>query len=152
MTEASERKAAAAPGLRSEERATREGDAFERPEGERKTQRHPRKRPILRRLLSSVLVFEAIFLILAMPVAITIEHLSHGIAFGVGGGLAVAAILLSGLIGRGQWALVTGTVLQFLIILAGIWVPALYVLGVIFCVLWFGGIRLASKLEPPNPG
>jgi hypothetical protein len=149
----SEPRGAASPGLRSEERATREGDAFERPEGERKTQRrHPRKRPILRRLLSSVLVFEAIFLILAMPVAITIEHLSHGIAFGVGGGLAVAAILLAGLVGRGQWALVTGTVLQFLIILAGIWVPALYVLGVIFCVLWFGGIRLANKLETPNPG
>jgi len=126
--------------------------ATDQPASPEVPERPRRRRPILRRLLSSVLVFEAIFLILAMPVAITIEHLSHGIAFGVGGGLAVAAILLSGLIGRGQWALVTGTVLQFLIILAGIWVPALYVLGVIFCVLWFGGIRLASKLEPPNPG
>ena len=115
-------------------------------------ERPRRKRPILRRLLSSVLVFEAVFLILAVPVAVTIEHLSHGIAFGVGGGLAVVAILLSGLIGRGQWALVTGTVLQFLIIVAGIWVPALYVLGVVFCVLWFGGIRLANRLETPNPG
>ena len=126
--------------------------ATDQPARPESPQRPGKRRPILRRLLSSVLVFEAIFLILAMPVAITIEHLSHGIAFGAGGGLAVAAFLLAGLIGRGQWALVTGTVLQFLIILAGIWVPALYILGVVFCVLWFGGIRLANKLEAPNPG
>jgi hypothetical protein len=111
-----------------------------------------KKRPILRRLLSSVLVFEAVFLILAMPVAITIEHLSHGIAFGVGGGLALAAIVLAGVIGRGRWALIAGTVFQILIIAAGIEVPALYVLGVVFLALWFGGIHLANKVEPPDPG
>ena len=111
-----------------------------------------KKRPILRRLLSSVLVFEAVFLILAMPVAVTIEHLSHGIAFGVGGGLALAAIVLAGVIGRGRWALIAGTVFQFLIILAGIEVTALYVLGVVFLALWFGGIHLANKVEPPDPG
>jgi Protein of unknown function (DUF4233) len=111
-----------------------------------------RKRSMLRRLLSSVLVFEAIFMVLAIPVAITIEHLNHGAAFGVGGGLALAAVLLAGLIGRGRWALAAGTVLQFLIILAGIEVPALYVLGVVFLVLWFGGIHLANKIEPPDPG
>jgi hypothetical protein len=111
----------------------------------------PGKRPILRRLLSSVLVFEAILLVLAIPVAVTIEHLDHAVAFGVGGGLAVVAVLLAGVIGRGRWALTVGTVLQFVIIAAGIEVPALYVLGIVFCVLWFGGIYLADKLEQPNP-
>jgi multidrug transporter EmrE-like cation transporter len=85
----------------------------------------PPGRPVLRRLLSSVLVFEAIILILAVPVAVTIEHLGHGVAFGVGGGLAVAAIVLAGLIGRGRGALIAGTVLQLLIIVAGVEVPAL---------------------------
>ena len=56
-----------------------------------------RPRPILRRLCASVLVFEAIVLILAVPVAITIEHLGHGVAGGVGGGLALAAVVLAGL-------------------------------------------------------
>ena len=111
----------------------------------------PGKRPVLRRLLSSVLVFEAIFLVLAIPVAITIENLDHGVAFGVGGGLAVVAVLLAGVIGRRRWALTAGTVLQFVIIAAGVEVAALYVLGVIFCVLWFTGIYLADKLEQPNP-
>ncbi len=111
----------------------------------------PGKRPILRRLLSSVLVFEAIILVLAVPVAVTIEHLHHGVAFGVGGGLAVIAVLLAGVVGRRRWALTAGTVLQFVIVAAGIEVPALYVLGVLFCVLWFTGIYLADKLEQPNP-
>ena len=106
-----------------------------------------RRRPILRRLCASVLVFEAIVLILAVPVAITIEHLQHGVAGGVGGGLALVAVLLAGLIGRGRWALVAGTVLQVLIIAAGIAVPALYVLGVIFAAFWFGGIWMANRLE-----
>ena len=126
--------------------------ATEQPAEAPEQARPRKKRPILRRLLSSVLVFEAVFLILAMPVAVTIEHLSHGIAFGVGGGLALAAIVLAGVIGRGRWALIAGTVLQFLIILAGIEVPALYVLGVVFLALWFGGIHLANKVEPPDPG
>jgi Protein of unknown function (DUF4233) len=106
-----------------------------------------RRRPILRRLCTSVLVFEAIVLILAVPVAITIEHLQHGVALGVGGGLALVAVLLAGLIGRGRWALVAGSVLQVLIIAAGIAVPALYFLGVIFAAFWFGGIWMANRLE-----
>jgi hypothetical protein len=125
-----------------------EQPAASAPEG--KPRKRP-KRPILRRLLSSVLVFEAIFLVLAIPVAVTIEHLHHGVAFGVGGGLALVAVLLAGLIGRYRWALAAGTVLQFVIIAAGIEIPALYALGVIFCALWFTGIYLADKLEQPNP-
>jgi hypothetical protein len=113
--------------------------------------REPPKRPILRRLLASVLVFEAIVLVLAIPVAVTIEHLDHGVAFGVGGGLALVAVLLSGRIGRVRWALWLGTVLQFAIIAAGVEIAALYVLGVVFCALWFTGIYLADKLEQPQP-
>jgi len=107
-----------------------------------------RGRPVLRRLCASVLVFEAVVLILAIPVAITIEHLRGGVAGGLGGGLALAAVLLAGLVGRGRWALMAGTVLQVLIIAAGVAVPALYVLGVIFAAFWFGGIWMANRLEP----
>ncbi len=111
-----------------------------------------RRRPILRRLCASVLVFEAIVLILAVPVAITTEHLGHGVAGGVGGGLALAAVVLAGLVGRVRWALIAGTVLQVLIIVAGIEVPALYVLGVIFAAFWFTGIWMANRLEKPSTG
>ena len=111
-----------------------------------------RRRPVLRRFLATVLVFEAIVLVLAMPVAITIEHVPHGVAGAVGGGLALAAIVLAGVIGRARWALVAGTVLQVLIIAAGFKVTALYVLGVIFTALWFTGIWLARRIEQVKPG
>ncbi len=111
-----------------------------------------RRRPILRRLCASVLVFEAIVLILAVPVAITTEHLGHGVAGGVGGGLALAAVVLAGLVGRVRWALIAGSVLQVLIIVAGIEVPALYVLGVIFAAFWFTGILMANRLEQARTG
>src|SRR5258708_18106155 len=73
------------------------------------------RRPLLRRLLSSVLVFEAIVLVLAMPVAITIEHVPHGVAGGVGGGLSFAPIWPGRLVRRARRALDAALVLQALI-------------------------------------
>jgi hypothetical protein len=71
------------------------------------------------------------------------------VAGGVGGGIAIIAILLAGLVGRpGKgWALVAGSLLQVLVIAAGVVLPVMYVLGVVFAALWFGGIRLARKWE-----
>ena len=107
----------------------------------------------LRQLCGTVLAMEAIIIALAIPVAIVLEHVKHGVAGGVGGGLAVCALLLSGLVGRPRktWALVTGTVLQVLVIAAGVVVPAMYVLGVIFAALWVTGIWLAHHLAAPPP-
>jgi hypothetical protein len=42
---------------------------------------------------------------------------------------------------------VAGTVLQALVIAAGVKLPAMYVLGVIFAALWFTGIWLARRLD-----
>jgi hypothetical protein len=61
-------------------------------------------------------------------------------------------VVLAGLVGRVRWALVAGTVLQVLIIVAGIKVPALYVLGVIFAAFWFTGIWMANRLEQVSAG
>jgi hypothetical protein len=63
--------------------------------------------------------------------------------------LAVAALLLSGVVGRPRmrWALVAGTVLQVLVIAAGVAVPAMYVLGAVFGALWITGIWLARRIE-----
>jgi hypothetical protein len=105
----------------------------------------------LRQLCGMVLAMEAIVIGLAIPVAIVLEHVRHGLAGGVGGGLAVCALLLSGLVGRPgmSWALVAGTVLQALVIAAGAVVPAMYTLGAIFAALWITGIWLARRLSAP---
>jgi hypothetical protein len=108
----------------------------------------------LRQLCGTVLAMEAIVIGLAIPVAIVLEHLRHSVAGGVGGGLAVCALLLSGLVGRPRmaWALVAGSILQVLVIAAGVAVPAMYILGAIFAALWVTGIWLAHRLASSPPG
>jgi hypothetical protein len=106
----------------------------------------------IRQLCGTVLVMEAIVIGLAIPVAIVLEHANHGLAGGIGGGLAVCAVLIGGLVGRPRmgWALWAGTVLQVLVIAAGVVVPAMYVLGVIFAALWVTGIWLARRHQTPQ--
>ena len=106
---------------------------------------------LLRQLCGTVLIMEAVIIGLAIPVAITLEHLRHGVAGGVGGGLAVCALVLSGLVGRPGmgWTLWAGTALQVLVIAAGVVVPAMYILGTIFAALWVTGIWLARRLQTP---
>ena len=112
----------------------------------------------IRQLCGTVLIMEAIVIGLAIPVAIVGEHANHGLAGGIGGGLAVCALLIGGVVGRPRmgWALWAGTALQVLVIAAGAVVPAMYVLGVIFATLWVTGIWLVrrhqtSKPQPPAP-
>jgi Protein of unknown function (DUF4233) len=106
---------------------------------------------LLRQLCGTVLIMEAVVIGLAIPVAIVMEHVHRGIAGGVGGSLAVCALLLSAVVGRPGlgWALWAGSALQVLVIAAGAVVPAMYVLGVIFAALWFTGIWLAGRLQRP---
>ena len=105
----------------------------------------------MRQLCGTVLIMEAIILGLAIAPAIVLEHADRPLAGGIGGSLAVCALLLSGVVGRPRmgWALKAGTVLQVAVIAAGIVVPAMYVLGVIFAALWFTGLWLARRHAPP---
>jgi Protein of unknown function (DUF4233) len=103
----------------------------------------------MRRLCSTVLGMEAVILLLAIVPAKALEHISAGTAAMVGGGLALLAILLAGVVGRPRmgWALYAGSVLQLLVIASGVMIPAMYILGAIFTALWFTGIWLARKVE-----
>jgi hypothetical protein len=105
----------------------------------------------IRQLCGTVLVFEAIVIGLAIPVAIVLEHANRALAGGVGGALAVCAVLIGGVVGRPRmaWALVAGTVLQFLVIASGVVVSAMYTLGAVFAALWFTGIWLARRHATP---
>jgi Protein of unknown function (DUF4233) len=103
----------------------------------------------MRRLCSSVLGMEAVLLLLMIVPAKVLEHVSGGIAAAVGGGLALVAIVLAGVVGKPRmgWALIAGSLLQIAIIASGVLMPAMYVLGVIFAALWVTGIWLARKWE-----
>ena len=103
----------------------------------------------MRRLCATVLVMEAIVIGLAIPVAITIGHASPRVAGYAGGALALAAVLLAGVVGRPglQVALVAGSVLQVLVIAAGALVPVMYALGVIFAGFWILAIWMGRRAE-----
>ena len=107
----------------------------------------------IRQLCGTVLGMEAVVIGLAILPAIVLEHANRGLAAGVGGALAVCALLIAGMVGRpGKgWALLAGTILQLLVIAAGVIVPAMYVLGVIFAVLWVTGIWLARRIQASTP-
>jgi len=107
----------------------------------------------IRQLCGTVLIMEAIVIGLAIPVAIVLEHANRGLVGGIGGGLAVCALLIGGVVGRPHmgWALWAGTLLQVLVIAAGVVVPAMYILGVIFAALWITGIWLVRRHETPKP-
>ena len=108
----------------------------------------------IRQLCGTVLCLEAVVIGLAILPAIVLEHANRGLAAGIGGALALCALLLGGVVGRPGmgWAVWAGTVLQALVIAAGVVVPAMYVLGVIFAALWVTGIWLARRHTPrPDP-
>jgi hypothetical protein len=111
----------------------------------------------IRQLCGTVLGMEAVVIGLAILPAIVLEHANPGLAGGLGGALAVCALLIGGVVGRPRmgWALLAGTVLQLLVIAAGVVVPAMYIVGVIFAGLWVTGIWLARRLTPaptsPDP-
>ena len=103
----------------------------------------------MRRLCATVLVMEAIVIGLAIPVAITIGHDSPRVAGYAGGALALAAVLLAGVVGRPglRVALVAGSVLQVLVIAAGALVPMMYALGAIFAGFWVLAIWMGRRAE-----
>jgi hypothetical protein len=55
---------------------------------------------LLRRLCGTVLIMEAVILLLTIVPAIKFEHLNGGAAGGLGAGLAVAGLVLGGMVGR----------------------------------------------------
>lgn len=101
----------------------------------------------MKRLCGTVLGMEAVLVALCIVPTMVLQHVSGAVAGGIGGGIAIAAIVLAGFVGKRKWALIAGSILQLVVIAAGVVLPAMYVLGVIFTALWFGGIQLARKWE-----
>lgn len=100
----------------------------------------------MRRLLAAVLTCEAIVIALAIPVAVSVLKVDGATAGLVCGGLAVACLVLAGLL-RFPWAITVGHVLQVLMIAAGFMVPTMFFLGFLFGALWVTAIWMGRKVE-----
>ena len=99
----------------------------------------------MRTLASSVLVGEALVLFFATLVATDLSSVDDGAVWAVGGGGAAACLVLTGLL-RHAWAYVAGSLLQVLVILAGIVVPVMFFLGTVFAALWALAIYLGRRV------
>ncbi|MEQ7006400.1 DUF4233 domain-containing protein [Actinopolymorpha sp. B17G11] len=99
----------------------------------------------MRPVLSAILVFEAIIVALAIPVAVALSGVDGGLAGAVGAGLAVACLVVTGLL-RYRVGRIAGSVLQVVAIGLGFVVPLMFLLGAIFAVLWFVCLRLDRRI------
>ena len=105
------------------------------------TERSPR-----RGMCAAVLCLEAITIGLTTPVMITIADVGVGTALAVGVGLAVACLLLAGML-RAPWAYAAGYVIQVAAIGLGFVIPMMFLLGGIFAALWATADHLGRRIE-----
>ena len=105
------------------------------------TERSPR-----RGMCAAVLALEAIVLGLTTPVMIAIADVAVPTALTIGLGLALACLILAGML-RAEWAYGVGYVIQVAAIGLGVVIPMMFVLGGIFAALWVGSDLLGRKIE-----
>lgn len=106
----------------------------------------------MRRLASSVLVFEAIIVGLAVPVAVQVSG-TDLLTAGIGAGALLTCTLVVTALLRYRWAYVAGSALQVLLVASGVVVPAMYFLGAVFAALWVAALWLGSRTYAPrSPG
>ncbi|MFT3871149.1 MAG: DUF4233 domain-containing protein [Nocardioides sp.] len=99
-----------------------------------------------RGMCAAVLSLEGIAVGLSTPVMIALSDVSVGKALLLGLGLALACLVLAGLL-RWEGAYLVGFVLQVAAIALGLLVPMMFVLGVVFATLWTTAYFLGRKIE-----
>lgn len=97
-------------------------------------------------MCAGILVLEAIILGLTTPVLITLSEIGTTPAVAIGVGLALACIVLSGMLRR-PWAYGAGWVIQGLAIGLGFVIPTMFFVGALFALLWGTADLLGRKIE-----
>lgn len=97
-------------------------------------------------MCAGILVLEAIILGLTTPVLITLSEIGTAPAVVIGIGLALACIVVSGMLRR-PWAYGAGWVIQGLAIGLGFVIPTMFFIGALFALLWGTADLLGRKIE-----
>ena len=100
----------------------------------------------MRGMCAAMLCLEGIVLGLATPVMVSVEGVDTGLALGVGLGLAAAAFVTAGLLGR-PWGYYVGHALQVCAIALGVLVPVMFFVGALFAALWLTAFLLGRRIE-----
>lgn len=100
----------------------------------------------MRVIAASILVFEALVVVLAIPVAITLGDVDPAVAVTGGLALVVLCLVVAGSLSR-PWGYPAGWVVQGLILLSGFVVHAMFLIGGLFVLLWVVGLRVGRRGE-----
>jgi hypothetical protein len=97
-------------------------------------------------LCAAMLSLQAVVLLLATPVLVSLTEVPTGAALAAGLGLTVACLLIVGLL-RHAWGFWLGWAIQAATIALGVLVPAMFALGVVFAGLWAAAYLLGGKVD-----
>jgi hypothetical protein len=100
----------------------------------------------MRVIAASILTFEALVVVLAIPVAITLGDVDPAVAVTGGLALVVLCLVVAGSLSR-PWGYPAGWVVQGLILLSGLVVHAMFLIGGLFVLLWVVGLRVGRRGE-----
>ncbi len=99
-----------------------------------------------RGMCAAILALEAITLGLTTPVMISVADVDPAPALTIGLGLAVACLLLAGMLRR-EWAYRAGWVMQVAALALGFVIGVMFFIGAIFALLWGTADLLGRKIE-----
>jgi hypothetical protein len=97
-------------------------------------------------MCAAVLTLESITLGLTTPVLVTISDVAVGTALLIGLGLALACLVVAGLLRR-PWAYWLGWAIQVGAVAVGVLVPMMFFLGAVFALLWGSADLLGRKID-----
>lgn len=101
----------------------------------------------MKTLCPAVLGLQAIALLLAIPVLLSLTDVGAGGGWAMAA-LAGAAVVVAGLFRRDpRTGLVLGWMLQGVTVLSGLLVPALVAVGLMFAVLWWAAVHFGGKVD-----
>ena len=103
----------------------------------------------MRVLTSSVLIMEAIVVLLAIPVAVVAGGQPAWVGW-LFAAIALACALLPAMFSRPYFVTV-GWALQAAVVACGFLAPMMFVLGGLFAALWWTALRLGRKVEATSP-
>lgn len=104
------------------------------------------KRPAQPQFTSMILVLEGVLVLFAALTAHGLESLPAGVLWPVAGAMFLVFLLLSRLVAV-PGGYVAGSVAQVLVLACGFVLPAMFVLGGLFVVLWVAALRLGGRID-----
>jgi hypothetical protein len=101
----------------------------------------------MNRVAATLLVLEAVVVMLAIPVAIVVSGVEPAVAIPAGLGIGLLCVVSAGLVRRGRPGYVLGSVSQVAAIATGFVVPVMFILGGLFALLWVVVLRIGPEVD-----